>query len=361
MKQLRASLHLEDGTVFEGRSFGAPVSSQGEVVFNTGMVGYPEAFTDPSYRGQVLTMTYPMVGSYGVPAGPFESGEVQISGLLVQQYVDEHSHAEAVQSLGEWLAEAGVPAITGIDTRALTKKLREKGVMLGQIVIEGEQPVPKGELQDPNARNLSAEVSVNQPIILGEDPNPAVNAKKKTIIAVDCGMKESIVDHLVARDVIVKRVPWDYNFLNEKWDGLFLSNGPGDPTMVKETIAHVREALKTNKPIFGICLGSQIMALASGAKTYKLKYGHRSQNQPCIDLETQRCYLTTQNHGFAVDETTLKKDWKVWYRNANDNCVEGIKHKKKPHFSVQYHPEATPGPEDSTFLFDTFIDLVKKQ
>lgn len=346
----KASLILTDGTIYSGYSFGAPKSTSGEVVFATGMVGYPEAMTDPSFKGQILTMTYPMIGNYGVADGTFESDRIQVEGLIIQDYSFHYSHSTAVKSLHEWLLENGVPGIYGIDTRSVTKKLREKGVMLGQIVFENETPLKK--IVDPNTKNLVAEVSIKEPQIKGDG--------EKTIIAVDCGMKEHIMTSLVARGVTVKRVPWDYDYTNEEWDGLFLSNGPGDPKMAVATIEHLKKALQGKKPVFGICLGSQLMALAAGAKTYKLKYGHRSQNQPCIEVGTERCYLTTQNHGFAVEEKSIPADWKVWFQNANDGSIEGIQHLKKPFFSVQFHPEATPGPEDTDFLFDYFIDMVKK-
>lgn len=348
----KAELILSDGTRFVGRSFGAPRNVSGEVVFSTGMVGYPEAFTDPSFQGQIVCMTYPMIGNYGVAAGTFESAHgPHIQALIVQEYSSSYAHASAQESLGDWLTRYSIPAIQGIDTRALTKKLREHGVMLGQIVIGDSRPL--SYVEDPNTRNLVAEVSVSEPVIYNEHA-------KKTIIAVDTGTKQSILDELIARDVRVKRVPWNYNYLNEEWDGLFLSNGPGDPAQCVETIRYLKEALKVSKPIFGICLGSQIMGLASGARTYKLRYGHRSQNQPCVDVTTGKCYLTTQNHGFAVDAKTLKKEWKVWFANANDGSVEGIRHARMPHSSVQFHPESMPGPEDTKFLFDQFIDLVKR-
>lgn len=349
-----AKIILADGTTYEGRSFGAPVSTDGEVVFSTGMVGYPDAYTDPSFKGQILVMTFPLVGNYGVPDGLLESDKPHIEALIVQDYSEQYSHSAAKWSLGEWLAQHNIPAICDVDTRAMTKKLREHGVMLGQIVIGDAEPKPT--INDPNARNLVAEVSIREPRIYGEEGGK----RKKRIIAVDTGMKENIMRSLVKRGVEVKRVPWDYDYLHEGWDGLFLSNGPGDPAMLTQTIEILRKAFALGKPIFGICLGSQIMGLAAGATTYKLKYGHRSQNQPCIDTDTERCYLTSQNHGFAVDEKTLPKEWKVWFRNANDQTVEGIKHVSKPFFSAQFHPEASPGPVDTEYLFDEFIDLVKK-
>ncbi|HLD21597.1 MAG TPA: glutamine-hydrolyzing carbamoyl-phosphate synthase small subunit [Patescibacteria group bacterium] len=347
-----AQIRLADGTVFTGQAFGAHKNVDGEVVFTTGMVGYPESLTDPSYRGQILTFTYPLIGNYGVPAGIIESERVQPRAIIVNHYEEQYSHWEAKESLGQWLERHDVVGVTGIDTRALTKVLREHGVLLGQIIVDSTHAVPLKEIQDPNTQNLVSEVSIRTPAVFGHG---------KKIIAIDTGMKETIMRCLLKRGVQVKRVPWDYNFLNEDWDGLFLSNGPGDPKMVATTIEYLKKALHMQKPIFGICLGMQLMGLAAGGETYKLKYGHRSQNQPCLEVGTKRCYLTTQNHGFALKESSIPKGWRLWFRNANDGTVEGIIHKTKPHFSVQFHPEATAGPEDTEFLFDRFIDAVKKQ
>lgn len=351
----KAQLVLEDGAVFEGYSFGAATSVAGEVVFNTGMTGYTETLTDPSYRGQILTMTYPLVGNYGIPSNSveknllknFESQNVQVSGLVVADYSALHNHWNSAKSLGEWLNENGVPAITGIDTRALTKKLREKGVMLGKIVIEKDL-----NFSDPNKRNLVAEVSVKEKILY--------EAGKTKVLVVDCGVKNNIIRSFLNRGVTVIRVPWNYDFANEEYDGLFISNGPGDPKQCVATIEHLQTALKEDKPIFGICLGSQLLALAAGANTYKLKYGHRGQNQPCVENGSKKCVITSQNHGYAIDEATLPNEWKSLYYNANDNTNEGIAHKSKPFFAVQFHPEANPGPTDSAFLFDKFIELIKK-
>ncbi len=342
-------LFLKDGTVFEGKSFGAKKSIAGEVVFNTGMVGYPEAFTDPSYRGQILVCTYPLIGNYGVPSKDFfESNKVQIAGLVVSEYSDQYSHHGAKQSLGEWLQKSGVPALTGVDTRALTKKLREHGVMLGQLTDK-----KVGVFTDPNKQNLVAAVSPKKKQIYGTG--------KIKIVAIDCGMKENIVRSLATTQTTVIRVPWNYDFTREKYDALFISNGPGDPTMCVSTIEHIRDAMRKKKPILGICLGNQLLALAAGAHTYKLKYGHRSQNQPCIDQETGRCYITSQNHGFAVDGKTLPPEWREWFVNANDGSNEGIAHAKEMWRSVQFHPEAAPGPTDTGWIFDRFLeDLAKR-
>ena len=342
-------LVLEDGHEFEGIAFGADQPISGEVVFNTGMVGYPETLTDPSYKGQILVLTYPLIGNYGVPKEGFESDKIQVSGLIVADYSEKYSHWQAVKSLGSWLKEQGIPAISGIDTRKLTKILRERGTMLGKIVNGAEIA-----FDDPNKRDVVKEVSVKEPIIYNEQG-------KKRIILIDCGVKNNIIQNLIKRDLVVTRVPYDYNFLSEKCEGIVISNGPGDPKMCTETIKHVKKALEMNIPTFGICLGNQILALAAGGNTYKLKYGHRSQNQPCIRSGTKRCYITTQNHGFAVDMKTLNSDWEELFVNANDGTNEGIRHKTKPFMSVQFHPEGHSGPEDTNFLFDEFVKMLKQE
>src|SRR3989344_4223678 len=339
--RMKAKLVLEDGTVLVGTSFGAPNSSAGEVVLNTGMVGFPESMADPSYQGQILVCTYPLIGNYGVPAQIksmgmakyFESERMQISGLVVADYSDNYSHWASVRSLSEWLIEQGIPAITGIDTRYLTKKLRTKGVMLGKIVVDRNI-----DFYDPNKLNLVDKVSIKKPVLY--------KSGKKKVVLVDCGAKNNIIRSLLRRKVSVLRVPWNYPFEDLKCDGITISNGPGNPKMCKETINSIRAVMKEETPIFGICLGNQLLALAAGADTYKLKFGHRSQNQPCIEVGTKRCYITSQNHGFAVNPKKLSSQWKQWFVNANDKTNEGIKHKSKPFYSVQFHPEATPGPTD---------------
>jgi len=350
-----AKLILEDGSTFQGYSFGAKRVVTGEVVFNTGMVGYPESLTDPSYRGQILVLTYPLIGNYGVPddekeddiSKHFESDKIQVQGLIVADYSETYSHWNAKKSLSEWLSEHNVPGIYGIDTRELTKKLRERGTMLGKIVYDNEDI----EFEDPNKRNLVAEVSLKEPIVYKKG--------KKKIILIDCGAKNSIIRAFLRRNITVIRCPWDYDFLTEKVDGIVISNGPGDPKMCQPTIDNVRRALERNVPILGICLGSQILALAAGANTYKLKYGHRSHNQPCIEVGTKRCYITPQNHGYAVDSDTLPEDWREWFYNNNDKTNEGVIHISKPFFGVQFHPEASPGPDDTGFLFDMFIRAIQ--
>lgn len=356
-----ARLILADGTVFSGKSFGASLPTEGEVVFNTGMVGYPESLTDPSYKGQILVLTYPLIGNYGVPDESrdeykmkrfFESDEIQIRGLVVSEYCSEPNHWNSKQSLGEWMKKRNIPGITGIDTRALTQKLRTHGVMLGQMVVNGREP--KKIIKDPNLENLVAQVSMKRPVVY------KAAHKKKTIIAIDTGMKNNIIRSFLERGIEVIRVPWNYNIWNGKYqfDGVFISNGPGDPSVLHETHEIVRETLKRKVPTFGICLGIQIMAIAAGAKTYKLKFGHRSQNQPIIDKKSGRCFLTSQNHGFSVNAKTLPKDWIVSMENLNDKTVEGIRHKKLPFMAVQFHPEATPGPVDPAYLFDEFLAMI---
>ena len=354
-------LELSDGSRFYGDSFGSECSVAGEVVFNTGMVGYPQSLTDPSYKGQILVLTYPLIGNYGVSKREdFESGNIKVAGLIVSDYSNEYSHWSATKSLGDWLKENNVPALTGIDTRALTKKLREEGVMLGKIVINKDMP-----LEDPNKRDLVREVTTGSIKVYQSDKKDS-----PTILLIDMGCKENIIKSLQKRGASVIRIPYDYDFLNDhelKYDGILLSNGPGDPKMCRDTITHVKQAISQNhpKPIMGICLGNQILALAAGADTYKMKYGHRSQNQPCIMIDkkgkqTKRCFITSQNHGYAVDTKTLKPGWQEWFVNANDRTNEGIRHKTKPFFSFQGHPEATPGPVDTEFLFDYFLEEVEK-
>jgi carbamoyl-phosphate synthase small subunit len=351
-----AKLILEDGSEFEGTSFGYEGNSNGEVVFNTGMVGYPETLTDPSYRGQILVCTYPLIGNYGVPdrersngvSKNFESDSIHVRGLIVSNYSIEYSHWSAKKSLGDWLKEEKIPAITGIDTRMLTRKLRDKGTMLGKIVIDDKSSI---EFADPNQIDLVKEVSVTEPV--------EYSAGIKKIILVDCGTKNNIIRAFLGRNISVIRVPYDYDFTAIKANGIMLSNGPGDPKMNKTTIENVKKAMESNIPILGICLGSQILALAAGADTYKLKYGHRGHNQPCNEMGTKRCYITSQNHGYAVKSDTLPQDWREWFVNDNDGTNEGIIHISKPFFAAQFHPEASPGPDDCEFIFDMFVRALK--
>lgn len=354
MKNVR--LILKDGSVFTGKSFGSEKSMAGEVVFYTAMVGYPESLTDPSYTGQILVSTFPMIGNYGVPSDSktdklydfYESDKVQISGLVISDYASEYSHWNAIKSLGDWLKEHNLPGIFGIDTRALTKILREKGSMLGKIEFD-DDPV---DFYDPNQENLVAKASTKEPVVHG-------NGDLK-ITLVDCGVKYNIIRCLLKRGAQVTVVPWDYDFSNDNCDGIFISNGPGDPAMCEVTIKNIRKALSKETPIMGICLGNQLLARAAGASTYKLKFGHRSHNQPVLLKGSNRCFITSQNHGFAIDTTTLPSDWEELFVNVNDGTNEGIRHKTKPFFSTQFHPEAASGPVDTEYLFDEFIENVKK-
>ena len=355
----RGQLVLADGSTITGDHFGAPVSNAGEVVFNTGMVGYPEAMTDPSYRGQILVLTYPLIGNYGVPVNghsacpgnpelrALESDHIQISGLIVSTLAREYSHWAALASLDSWLKQNGVPALCGVDTRALTKKLRIQGCMLGKLLCE-EEDTP---WDDPNRRNLVAEVSLDYPRCY-----PTRGRRK--VILVDLGCKESILRCLLNRGLDVLRVPWNFDWSQEEADGIVLSNGPGDPKMCAETISVIRRGFGRNIPILGICLGHQLLALAAGADTSKMKYGHRGQNQPCLGVGTRRCFITSQNHGFAVNDQTLPPEWKPWFFNANDGTNEGMRHQSLPFLSVQFHPEASPGPVDTGFVFDEFVSLL---
>ncbi|MBI5622147.1 MAG: glutamine-hydrolyzing carbamoyl-phosphate synthase small subunit [Elusimicrobia bacterium] len=346
-----AYLVLEDGTSFQGRSFGARRPSCGEVVFNTGMVGYPESFTDPSYRGQILALTYPLIGNYGVPAEFaaelstfYESGRIHLEGLVVSEYSQYHHHWTAARGLSDLLVEAEVPGIEGIDTRALTKHLRSRGPMAGVITDK-----PSASVVLP-PRHLVSEVSVSEVKSYGDGP--------KTVALVDCGCKNTIIRSLLSRKTRVLRVPWDFDASALDADGFLFSNGPGDPLDCKATIDNAKKALATGKPVFGICLGNQILALADGGRTYKLKFGHRGQNQPCRLEGTQRCFITSQNHGYAVDTERLPDGWEPWFTNLNDGTNEGLRHRSKPYMSVQFHPEAMPGPVDTGHLFDEFTALL---
>ena len=352
---------LEDGTIFKGYSFGAEKTTNGEVVFSTSMVGYPEALTDPSYQGQIVSLTYPMVGNYGVPSYDvkfdrlpifFESDHIQVRGLIVHEVCQTPNHFQSARTLNDWLRSENIPGIYGIDTRRLARVLRERGVMLGAVTEEVEDKTSM-KIDNPNQSDLVREVSVRQPIIYGE------GRRKKQIALIDCGVKYSIIRNLLKRNLAVVRFPYDAKsseIMKAKPAGVVVSNGPGDPKTCKRTIKTIQELIEAKVPMLGICLGNQLIALAQGADTYKMKYGHRSQNQPAIDVKSGRCYITTQNHGYAVDKDALEKaGMKIWFANANDKSVEGIIHPKKPCFAVQWHPEASPGPTDTEFIFDYFL------
>ncbi|KYG05778.1 carbamoyl-phosphate synthase small subunit [Sorangium cellulosum] len=358
----RMKLVLEDGTTMTGRCFGAPRAVSGEVVFNTGMTGYVETLTDPSYRGQILTITYPLVGSYGVPAprqagsvdGPYEADRIQVQGLVVQNYIERYSHHAAVRSLGAWLASEGIPAITGIDTRTLTRRLREVGTMKGWLF--------PAEMDLDRVKRSAEAVDMREDVFRLVSPREPITYEggPLKVLLIDAGAKDNIVRSLLRRGVTVVRAPFHAPIaeLAEAADGVLIGNGPGDPKDLGQLVAAVRGLLGTyTKPIFGICLGNQILALAAGGDTYKLPYGHRGVNQPVQDLLSRRCYVTSQNHGYAVKHESLPAEWEPWFVNINDGTNEGIRSRLRPFFSVQFHPEATPGPEDAGYLFDDFLRL----
>ena len=395
----RAILILDDGSRFEGWSFGAEQDTAGEVVFNTAMTGYPESLTDPSYAGQILVMTYPLVGNYGVPSTTLadsglplfmESPCIHVKALVVADYSESYSHWNAKESLGEWLRREKIPAITGIDTRRLTKLLREHGVMNGKILIEGVMKKTEST-EDYASTNWVERVSCKDVMIYRPDGTSTIttaapslpvqesslftlnsslptqdsslftlHSSLKKVVLVDCGVKANIIRCLLRRGLDVIRVPWDYDFNQLEFDGLFLANGPGDPERCQVTVDHIRTFLSNShvRPCMGICLGNQLLARAAGAQTYKLKYGHRSHNQPVRQVGPNRCFITSQNHGYAVDDTTLPDDWEPLFQNMNDGSNEGIRHKRHPWFSAQFHPEACSGPVDTEYLFDEFVKLL---
>jgi len=370
----KAVLVLEDGSVFEGVGFGASREVSGEVVFNTGMVGYPESMTDPSYHGQILTFTYPLIGNYGVPSYDvkkwgipeyFESDSIKVEGIVVAELCKKPSHWLSTKSLEEWLIEENIPGIEGVDTRELTKKLRIHGVMLGILKVceEGEEPdieslLSKAEkIPDPNERNLVKEVSIEKPIFYDVKG-------KKTVALLDCGVKYNIIRSLLKRGVNVVRLPFNSSLdeiLSYNPSGVLLSNGPGDPKKIPEVSKVVQGIVELNIPTLGICLGNQLLALALGGDTYKLKYGHRSQNQPCVDENTGRCYITSQNHGYSVKVETLPDTGlEPWFTNVNDHTNEGLIHSKYKALAVQFHPENHPGPVDTEYVFDIFVKYMEE-
>ena len=358
----KVTLQLSDGTEFHGKSFGYEQPVAGEVVFNTAMMGYPESLTDPSYAGQLLTMTFPLVGNYGVPPFTFdkqtglpdfmESDRIYASALIVSDSSEQYSHWNAVESLGEWLQREKVPGITGIDTRELTKVLREHGVMMGKILFDDEpNNVPEADYEGVN---FVDRVSVKEIVRYNEGAG-------RKVVLVDCGVKANIIRELIQRGVEVVRVPWNYDYTDMEFDGLFLANGPGDPDMCSEAVEIIRKQMsRSRKPICGICMGNQLLSKAAGATIYKLKYGHRGHNQPVRMVGTEKCFITSQNHGYAVDARTLDKDWEELFVNMNDASNEGIRHKENPWFSSQFHPEACSGPVDTEFMFDKFVETLKQ-
>lgn len=353
------TLVLQDGTKFHGKSFGYDAPVAGEVVFNTAMMGYPESLTDPSYAGQLVTLTFPLVGNYGVPPFTFgaeglptfmESDHIHASAIIVSNYSEQYSHWNANESLAEWLKREQVPGITGIDTRELTKVLREHGVMMGQIIFDDDPTnIPQAQYEGVN---FVDRVSCKDIIRYNEGAG-------KRVVLVDCGVKANIIRNLIERGLEVVRVPWNYDYTEMDFDGLFLGNGPGDPDLCQDAVNILRQQMnKSRKPICGICMGNQLMAKAGGANIYKLKYGHRSHNQPVRMVGTDKCYITSQNHGYAVDASTLDKDWSELFVNMNDGSNEGVRHNTNPWFTSQFHPEACSGPVDTLFMFDLFVEKI---
>ncbi len=359
------TLVLSDGTQFKGKSFGYDAPVSGEVVFNTAMMGYPESLTDPSYAGQMMVLTFPLVGNYGVPAFSFESNNlptfmesdrIYAAAIIVSDYSEQYSHWNACESLASWLKREKVPGVTGIDTRALTKVLREQGVMMGRLVFEGDASAQDAEGalsdEDYSSVNWVDRVSCKEVIHYNEGAG-------KKVVLVDCGVKANIIRCLINRGVEVIRVPWNYDYTSMSFDGLFLANGPGDPDRCEDAVEIIRKQMsQSRKPICGICMGNQLLAKAAGATIYKLKYGHRSHNQPVREVGTNRCYVTSQNHGYAVDAATLGADWRELFVNMNDGSNEGIRHLTNPWFTSQFHPEACSGPVDTEFMFDRFIEAM---
>ena len=353
------TLVLEDGTRFKGKSFGYEVPVAGEVVFNTAMMGYPESLTDPSYAGQMMTLTFPLVGNYGVPRFSIEdnglptfmeSDRIYAAAIIVSDYSEEYSHWNACESLGDWLKREKVPGVTGIDTRQLTKVLREHGVMMGKLEFEGSESCE--DIAAYETINWVDKVSCKDIIRYNEGAG-------RKVVLVDCGVKANIIRCLIRRGVEVIRVPWNYDYTEMQFDGLFLANGPGDPDMCEDAVNVLRKQMsQSRKPICGICMGNQLLAKAGGAQIYKLKYGHRSHNQPVREVGTNRCYVTSQNHGYAVDSATLGSEWRELFVNMNDGSNEGIRHLTNPWFSSQFHPEACSGPVDTEFMFDRFIETL---
>jgi len=362
----RATFTIRDGPIYHGKSFGAKTNISGEAVFTTSLVGYPESMTDPSYRGQILVFTQPLIGNYGVPAPVrdeyglykyFESPNIQAAAIVVADVAMQYSHWTAVESLAQWCAREGVPAITGVDTRDIVTYLREQGSSLGKITVGEEYDADEDEAYiDPEAINLVRRVSTKAPFHVSS------SLGDMHVALIDCGVKENILRSLVSRGASVTCFPFDYPIhkVAHHFDGVFISNGPGDPTHCTTTVHNLRKLFETSQvPVMGICMGHQLIALAAGAKTIKLKYGNRAHNIPALDLTTGLCHITSQNHGYAIDASTLPSDFKEYFVNLNDGSNEGMLHKTRPIFSTQFHPEAKGGPMDSSYLFDKYLQNVQ--
>ncbi len=357
---VKAYLALEDGTVVEGKAFGAERDAEGELVFNTAMTGYVEALTDPSYRGQILMMTYPLIGNYGVCREDFESDGVRVEGFVVKELCRHPSNWRSEMSVDELLKEYDVPGIEGMDTRMLTKKTRIYGAMKAVIAVGNDLDMEK-LVERARSQPSITELDLVDKVCVKKPKRIEAEKSRFEVALVDHGIKTSIVRQLLLRRVSVTLVPYTYpagKILKEDYDGIFISNGPGDPSRIQESVETIRK-LAGRLPMAGICLGHQLVARAFNAKTFKLKFGHHGANQPVKDFETGRVFISSQNHGFAVDEKTLPKELEVTQINLNDRTVEGIKHREIPLISVQYHPEAGPGPHDTYFFFDEFVRMLE--
>jgi carbamoyl-phosphate synthase small subunit len=372
-KYKKAYLELSNGVRLDGCAIGADVSVSGEMVFNTGMLGYSEAMTDPSYLGQILVFSFCLIGNYGIPApksGNFfmskghESSSIKTQGIIVSDIYDGCHHHDGGISLENWMKSQDIPGIAGIDTRYLVQMIRESGNLWGRIVPESARPQDKNKFEflknfkdneyvDPSKYNLMPSVSTKEKVIMGKG--------LKKVAVIDCGAKWNIMRMLVERGCEVRLLPWDSDFSKVECDGWLISNGPGDPKNTGDLVERIRkDVLCLNKPILGICLGHQLLSLASGAKTKRLNHGHRSHNQPVFSLPGKNAYMSSQNHRYAVEKSSIQPDWELWFENANDDSVEGLKHKTKPFMSVQFHPEASSGPNDTSWIMDKFISLIKK-
>jgi carbamoyl-phosphate synthase small subunit len=369
----KAYLELSNGVTLKGRAIGNDVVTSGEMVFNTGMLGYSESMTDSSYLGQILVFSFCLIGNYGIPfpkdgnlfmSKGHESSSIKTQGIIVSDIYDGCHHHDGGIAIQDWMKSQDVPGIAGIDTRYLVQMIRESGNLWGRIVPEGAKVQNQEKFEflknfkddeyvDPSKYNLMPSVSTKEILHMGKG--------NKTVSVIDCGAKWNIIRMLMERGCKVNVLPWDTDFSKIECDGWVISNGPGDPKNTKDLVDRIRkDVLGSNKPILGICLGHQLLALASGAKTKRLNHGHRSHNQPVFSLPERKAYMSSQNHRYAVEKSSIQPDWQLWFENANDDSVEGLRHKTKPFISVQFHPEASSGPNDTSWIMDKFVKFVEE-